>query len=79
MSVDRSFGYHDSREPFMIGGHDVPGRVFRAGVPDHILVRAHVLIPMFALPNVIHGELPILLGFFQPFQEPLLLLFSTKG
>src|SRR5262245_10372977 len=42
----------DPREPLVVGRDDVPRRVLRGRVPDHVLVGAHVVLPVAALRGV---------------------------
>ena len=50
-SIDRRRD-DEAREPLVVRGHDVPRRVLRGGVPDHVLVRRHVVVPVAALLGV---------------------------
>ena len=63
------------REPFVVGGHNVPGRVGRAGVAEDIFKRFYVFAPIFALLDVGRVELPVLFGRVDPFKLLLALLF----
>ena len=67
---------HDQpSEPFVVSGHNVPGRFPAAGGADRGLIGIHVFVPELALSDVIHGELPLLGGLVEPGQEtPALLL-----
>src|SRR5581483_7206467 len=68
-------GRHDhAREPFVVRGNDVPGRMCRGGAPDRVLVAALVVVPPVALLQVAHRELPVLLGAIEPLEKPLALL-----
>src|SRR4051812_10029238 len=66
----------DAREPLVVGRDDVPGRMLRRRVADHVLVRVHVALPVTALPRVGRRELPVLLGIVDPIEEPTLLLLA---
>src|SRR5436190_1691103 len=71
---DGSHRADDPREPFVVGGHDVPRRVLRCRVADRVLVGAHVVAPVRALLRVVRGELPVLLRLLEPLEEAALLL-----
>src|SRR5262249_58458509 len=47
--LDESARDHKPREPFVVGRHDVPGRMRPAGGANHVLVGGHVLRPELAI------------------------------
>ena len=51
---------HQAREPFVVRGNDVPGRVFDGGLLNHFLVSFLIVLPKTPLLHVGHGKLPIL-------------------
>src|SRR5262245_20413580 len=59
-----------AREPLVVRGHDVPRRLGRRRVADHVLVRLHVIVPDLPLLRVVGGELPVLLGPVEPLEKP---------
>ncbi len=65
----------ETREPFVVGGNDVPRRVLGGGLLNHFLVSFLIILPEAALLNVGHGKLPILFGIFEALEEALLLFF----
>ncbi len=68
-----SSGDDKTSEPFIIGGDDVPRRVFCGGLLDHFFVSFLVVVPVAALLDVGHGEFPIFFGVFEAFEEALFL------
>ena len=50
----------------------------RGGVADHLLVGRLIFIPQRALGDVVHGELPVLRGLFQPVEKAQALFFLRQ-
>ena len=71
---DDDVGDGGAGEPLVVGGDDVPGRPFGAGVVEGVLEGVHVVVPEGALFGVVDGELPVLLGRVDAREEALLLL-----
>src|SRR5262245_59906726 len=72
--LDDRGGDDQASEPLVVGRYDVPGRMLRRGIADHVLVGLHVVVPVLALLDVAGRELPVLFGVLEPFQKALLLL-----
>jgi len=65
---------HDSCKPLVVRRHYVPRRVRLRSVADHVLVRAHVLVPVLSLACVGQREFPVLVGVVESLEEAILLL-----
>ena len=61
-------------DPVAIGRHDVPRRVVRRGLLDHVLVRGDVVVEPRPDLEVVPPELPALLGIVDPLLQPAPLL-----
>jgi hypothetical protein len=72
--VPQRFRHRQVAEPFLVGRHDKPGRLWRATVVEHVLVCRGVVIPVRALLPIGDRELPGFDRIFLPFEESLLLL-----
>src|SRR5215203_3521659 len=71
--VHQNGGHDASRNPLVVGGNHPPRRPLRARLRDGVFVRLLVVIPVLPLLQVRGGELPILVGLLEPFEEALLL------
>jgi hypothetical protein len=60
--------------PLVVGRHDVPRRLCRAGLAQHGLEGPLVVLPGAPLPDVAGGELPVRLRMVDAVEEPLGLL-----
>src|SRR5215467_9333863 len=70
-------GNDEAREPLVVRRNDVPGSVLGGRLLDHLFVRFLIVLPEAALLHVGHGELPILLGILETFEEtPFLFIFG---
>src|SRR5262249_23223175 len=72
-AVDDGGGDDDTRKPFVIRRHDVPGCLGSRGSPDHVFICFLILVPVLALFHVGGRELPILFGPVQALEKSLLL------
>ena len=51
-AADDGRGHDQTREPFVVGGDDVPRSVGRGGVADHVVVRVLIFRPVLAFVRV---------------------------
>src|ERR1700676_734605 len=66
--LDDDLGDQQVREPFVIGGNDVPGDVITARRRQRLRVRGHVRVPLRSLDHVSSRELPVLRRVVEPVQ-----------
>ena len=62
----------------VVGRHDVPRRVAGAGCAQALLIRLHVLLPVFPFLNIGEAEFPVLFRFINARQEALSLFLLGK-
>ena len=75
--IDHGCGDDDPGVPLVVGGHDVPGGVGRGGVRGSFLRRpACSPSSSRARPQVVGGELPVLVRILEPLEEASLLLLA---
>ncbi len=68
-----------SAEPFVVGGDDVPGRPFGAGMVEAVLKGGLVFVPMTTFFNVGCSELPVFLWRIQASHEPFFFALLWRG
>src|SRR5215471_2444980 len=73
--MNNYLGEHEPCEPFVVRGYNVPGRVFRGSIANHVFVSILVVVPALALVYVARREFPVLLRLVQTRQKTFLLLF----
>src|SRR6476469_7220550 len=66
---DQHRRHDNAAEPLVVGGDDVPGGFWCAGVTDRVLVGGHVSVPKFALRKIANLELPMLGGRIETLEE----------
>jgi len=62
-----------TREPLVIGRHDIPGRPLSTCVVEHVFVSVDIVVPECPLFHIGCGELPVLLRHHRSLHETLLL------
>ena len=67
-----------ARHPFVIGGNHPPWRPVRARVPEHVLKRLLVLVPVVPFFQIRTRELPVLVRVVESFEETALLFLLGK-
>src|SRR5512134_2104582 len=65
---------YDARKPLVVRRHHVPRRVLGRRLPDHLLIRRHVVLPVAALARIGRREFPVLVRIVEPLQETAFLL-----
>ena len=57
--IEDNLGNNQPGILLVIGGHDIPGRVRGAGRAQAILIRLHVMLPVFPLLHIRQAEFPV--------------------
>src|SRR5437870_7369020 len=72
--LDQDHRHRPVAVDLVVGGDDVPRRAGGRAPRDRQAVRAHVVVPVSALVDVVLVELPALVGILQPVDQALALL-----
>src|ERR1700679_853493 len=76
--VEDNTGHNEPRVVLIIGGNGVPRRVTCAGRVQAILIRFHVMLPVFSLVIVRGADFPVFVGHVDARKKAFALFFVRK-